>query len=102
MRPSEEGAAAAVVGVGSSGPQSHVEKRGRTKGGEGQAVSHIRIWTPGDARIWWACPVCKTEGGISPPVDMDELYKRVSLFRDEHAECERKAKGGMAWRGYEL
>ena len=55
-------------------------------------MSKVMVWTPGDARVWWACPACKTEGGISPPVDLDELYKRVSLFRDEHAECESKRK----------
>ena len=65
-------------------------------------MSKVRIWTPGDARIWWACPTCKTEAGISPPVDLDELYKRVSLFRDEHAECGKKPKGGTAWRGSAL
>ena len=62
-------------------------------------MSKVTVWTPGDARVWWACSVCKTEGGISPPVDIDELLRRVSLFKDEHSECERKPKARDGWRG---
>ncbi len=61
--------------------------------------TRVVVWTPGDTRIWWSCPVCRVEAGISPPVDLDELYKRVSLFRDEHAACEQKANKGITWRG---
>lgn len=63
----------------------------------------VVVWTPGDARVWWACPVCKVEAGISPPVDMEEFMRRISLFRDEHAACAHKVKteqqGVITWRG---
>ena len=61
-------------------------------------MSKITVWTPGDARVWWACPVCKTEAGITPPIDIQELLRRVSLFRDEHAECNNKRKTVLGWR----
>lgn len=65
-------------------------------------MNKVTVWTPGDARVWWACPVCKVEAGISPPVDMDEMLRRISLFRDEHAECKLRAPQGakeIVWRG---
>ena len=60
-------------------------------------MSTVTVWTPGDARIWWACSICKVEGGISPPVEVAELLKRVSLFKDEHADCEKKPSP-FPWR----
>ena len=60
-------------------------------------AENVVVWTPGNARVWWACSICKTEAGISPPVDLEELYRRVSLFRYEHAECAKKRQSG-AWR----
>ena len=60
----------------------------------------VVVWTAGDARIWWACPHCKVEGGISPPVKVDEFLKRLSLFTDEHADCTpKRPKEMIAWRG---
>ena len=62
-------------------------------------MSKVVVWTPGDTRVWWACPYCKVEGGISPPVEVDELLKRVSLFKDEHDKCAPKAtKEPITWR----
>ena len=61
-------------------------------------MSKVTVWTPGDARVWWACPICKVEGGISPPVDVDEFLKRVSLFKDEHEGCEKKQASPVPWR----
>lgn len=61
-------------------------------------MSKVVVWTPGDARVWWACSICKVEAGISPPIDLDELIKRVSLFKDEHADCGQKQPASFPWR----
>lgn len=57
------------------------------------------VWTPGGNRIWWACPTCKVEGGVTLPVSLAEVQKRLEQFQATHSECADKAQEGKAWRG---
>jgi len=59
----------------------------------------IIIWTPGNSRIWWACPSCKVEAGVTLPVSLSEMTKRIDKFTQDHKECASKAQEGTAWRG---
>lgn len=59
----------------------------------------IIVWTPGGQRIWWACPTCKVEGGVTLPVALSEIARRMDTFRQDHKECASKAQEGTAWRG---
>lgn len=61
-------------------------------------AKHVIVWTPGDARIWWACSACKVEAGISPPVNLDEFLDRVLAFKSAHKACADSAQEGKAWR----
>lgn len=59
----------------------------------------IVVWTAGNQRIWWACPSCKVEAGVTLPVALSEIARRMDAFRQEHLECNDSAKEGKAWRG---
>lgn len=59
----------------------------------------IVVWTPGNNRIWWACPTCKVEGGVTLPVPLAEIQRRSAQFAEAHKDCAAKAQEGKAWRG---
>ncbi len=57
------------------------------------------VWTPGGNRIWWACPACKVEAGVTLPVSVSEVQRRLDAFQEEHSACNITAQEGKAWRG---
>lgn len=59
----------------------------------------IVVWTPGNNRVWWACPSCKVEGGVTLPVALSEISRRIEKFQQDHNQCATKAQEGTAWRG---
>ena len=56
----------------------------------------VVVWTPNSARIWWACPTCKVEGGVTPPVPVSEMTARLKEFNSKHSEC--ATNNAPAWR----
>lgn len=56
------------------------------------------VWTADGKRVWWACPVCKVEAGITLPVPLSQIVQRMNAFRSQHEQCADKAQGGKAWR----
>jgi hypothetical protein len=47
----------------------------------------VVVWTPGDARVWWSCPVCKVEGGATPPIVVSDFVARLKRFQEAHKDC---------------
>lgn len=55
----------------------------------------IVVWTPGNNRIWWACPTCKVEAGITLTASAVEVHKRLGDFLGQHKDCSNKE---TTWR----
>lgn len=53
-------------------------------------MTEITAWTPGNGRIWWACPTCKLEAGITLPTSAVEMAERLHKFIEQHKDCTSK------------
>jgi len=50
-------------------------------------LSNVVVWNANSARIWWACPTCKVEAGITLPASAAEFIARLQKFTDMHSAC---------------
>jgi len=50
-------------------------------------MSKLVIWNSNRDRIWWACPTCKVEAGITLPASVTEVVSRVEKFTSTHSIC---------------
>ena len=58
-------------------------------------MADIIVWAPGSPRIWWACPTCKVEGGITLSAPATELHERLGKVLEQHKDCTNKE---ASWR----
>lgn len=61
-------------------------------------MSAVTVWVDAGNRMWWSCPTCKVEAGITLPAKISEVADRMTKFNQQHKTCADQVKERMPWR----